>query len=240
MDWVKAVMKKAGLLKKIVILVIVLAVPGFLYYLLVTEGKNRYHSLPVFGPKMLAKTTHRVKGKDIPDTLYHTLPDFNLTDQNGNPVSLKTFDKKIFIAGFFYTHCPGVCGLMNANVSQLVTNYAGNKMVYFVSITVDPQRDSAKVLKDYAASFKPASARWLFLTGDTSTIYNLARKGFLVNALQTGKNDFIYSDKLMLVDGDKRIRGYYTGASTDDVNRLNDEIKVLLSEEILKHDTPLY
>ncbi len=233
-------MKKAGLLKKILILVLVLAVPGFLYYLLVAEGKNRYHPLPVFGPKALAKTTHRVKGKDVPDTLYHTLPDFNLADQNGNLVSLKTFDKKIFIAGFFYTHCPGVCGLMNTNISQLVSNYAKNKMVYFVSITVDPKRDSAKVLKNYAVSFKPASARWLFLTGDTSITYNLARKGFLVNALQTGKDEFIYSDKLMLIDGDKRIRGYYTGASTDDVNRLNDEIKVLLSEEILKHDTPLY
>ena len=233
-------MKKAGLLKKILILVLVLAVPGFLYYLLVAEGKNRYHPLPVFGPKALAKTTHRVKGKDVPDTLYHTLPDFNLADQNGNLVSLKTFDKKIFIAGFFYTHCPGVCGLMNTNISQLVSNYAKNKMVYFVSITVDPKRDSAKVLKNYAVSFKPASARWLFLTGDTSITYNLARKGFLVNALQTGKDEFIYSDKLMLIDGDKRIRGYYTGASTDDVNRLNDEIKVLQSEEILKHDTPLY
>jgi len=113
-------------------------------------------------------------------------------------------------------------------------------MVYFVSITVDPQRDSIAALKNYANNFKPASNRWLFLTGDTSTTYNLARNGFLVNALQTGKDDFIYSDKLILIDGDKRIRGYYTGASVDDVNRLNDEIKVLLSEEILKHDTPLY
>jgi protein SCO1/2 len=233
-------MKKAGIFTKIIILVLVLIVPGFLYYLLVDLGKNRYHPLPVFGPKQIAKTTHRVKGKDIPDIVFHTLPDFKLTDQNGNPVSLKTFDKKIFIAGFFYTGCPNVCAVENNNVKQLVANYAGNKMVYFVSITVDPQRDSIAALKNYANNFKPASNRWLFLTGDTSTTYNLARNGFLVNALQTGKDDFIYSDKLILIDGDKRIRGYYTGASVDDVNRLNDEIKVLLSEEILKHDTPLY
>ncbi len=113
-------------------------------------------------------------------------------------------------------------------------------MVYFVSITVDPQRDTAAVLKKYAESFKPLPAKWLFLTGDTSTVYNLARKGFLVNALQTGKDDFIYSDKLVLIDQDKRIRGYYTGASTVDVTSLDDEIKVLIAEELRKNDTPLY
>jgi protein SCO1/2 len=233
-------MKKARILKKILILVLVLIVPGFLYYLLVAEGKNLYRPLPVFGPKLLAKTTHRVKGRDIQDTIFHSLSDFKLTDENGAPVSLKTFNKKIFIAGFFYTHCPNVCKLVNNNISQLAANFATNKMVYFVSITVDPERDSLPVLKSYAKGFKPASANWLFLTGDTSTIYNLARKGFLVNALQAGKDDFIYSDKLVLIDQDKHIRGYYTGASTDDVNRLNDEIKVLIKEELSKNDTPLY
>ncbi len=80
----------------------------------------------------------------------------------------------------------------------------------------------------------------MFLTGDTTTIYNLARKGFLVNALQTGKDDFIYSDKLVLIDQHKRIRGYYSGSSLQDVIRLNDEIKVLLSEELRAREAPLY
>jgi protein SCO1/2 len=233
-------MKKAGIFKKISILVLVLVVPGFLYYLLTSQGKNRYKPLPIFGPKQLAKTTHRIKGKNIPDTIFHILPDFELSDQNGKPVSLKTLDNKIFVAGFFYTHCPDICKLMNKNISFLDSIYAKNKMVDFVSITVDPDRDSVEVLKNYAKNFKPLSAKWLFLTGDTSTIYNLARKGFLVNALRVNKDEFIYSDKLVLIDRNKRIRGYYTGASTDEVNRLNDEIKVLISEELRKNDTPLY
>ena len=232
-------MKRARVLKKIVILVIVLALPGFLYYLLMVEGKNRYFPLSVFGSKKLAKTTHSVHGKDVPDTIYHTLPDFKLTDQNGKPVSLKTFDKKIFVASFFYTNCPNVCGEMMHNLNQVASNFATNKMVYFMSITVDPARDSVGALKKYVNNLKPASKNWLFLTGDTSTIYNLARKGFLVNAVQAGKDDFIYSNKVMLVDQSKRIRGYYIGASAIDVNRLNDEIKVLISEELMK-DTPEY
>jgi protein SCO1/2 len=232
-------MKLAGILKKIVILVVVLALPGFLYYLLMVEGKNRYLPLSIFGPKKLAKTTHSVGFKEVRDTIYHTLDDFKLTDQDGKPVSLKTFDHKIFIACFFYTNCPNVCGEMMKNLNGIAANYTKNKMVYFVSITVDPGRDSAAVLKRYMENLKPATKQWLFLTGDTSTIYNLARRGFLVNAVQTGKTDFIYSDKVMLVDRDKRIRGYYTGASTVDMERLDNEIKVLISEELL-NDTPEY
>lgn len=233
-------MKKAGILKKIVILVLVLIVPGFLYYLLTAEGKNRYKPLTVFGPKLLAKTTHKVKGKDVPDTIYHTLPDFNLTDQNGKSVSLKTFDNKIFVVNFFYTGCPSVCGLMNRNVNAIDSFYTRNKMVYFISITVNPKYDDVAALKKYADGFKDLSPKRLFLTGDTGTIYNLARKGFLVNAVQTGPDDFVYSDKLILIDREKRIRGYYTGASTVEAERLNDEIKVLISDELRKNDTPLY
>lgn len=233
-------MNKASLPKKIAILVLVLVVPGFLYYLLTAEGKNRYKPLPIFGPKEVAKTTHKVKGKDIPDTIYHTLPDFKLTDEDGKPVSLNSFDNKIFVVDFFYTHCTDVCALVNHNIGLLDSNYAKNKMIRFVSITVDPTRDSVSVLKKYSKGVKPTTSKWNFLTGDTSTIYNLARKGFLVNALQTGTNDFIYSDKLILIDQSKRIRGYYTAASIEEVSRLNDEIKVLISEELRKNDKALY
>lgn len=233
-------MRKAPLPAKILILVLVLAVPGFLYYLLVELGKNHYKPLSVFGPKTLAQTTHKDHGKMVPDTIYHHLPDFTLTDQDGRRVTLHDFDNKIFVACFFYTGCPDICRQMNENMSQLAADYAKNPMVYFLSITVDPKHDSVPVLKKYAQGFKSASKKWLFLTGDTSTIYNLARKGFLVNALQSGRNNFVYEDKLMLVDEDKRIRGYYNGSSADEEQRLDDEIKVLLSEELLKKDSPMY
>ena len=230
----------AAIAKKIVILVLILAVPGFLYYLLTAKGKNRYKPLAIYGQKIVAKTGHKFHGKYIPDTIYHQLPAFTLTNQEGKPVSDSTFKGKIFVAGFFYTHCPAVCSTINRNMSYLVDTYRKNKMVYFTSITVDPQRDSVSVLKKYADSFKPASNRWLFLTGDTTSIYGLARQGFLVNALKQTDDDFIYSDNLVLIDSEKRIRGYYKGANTNDINRLTDEIKVLIAEELRKVDKPLY
>ncbi len=232
-------MSKLSLIKKVLILVMILALPGFLYYLLTVKGENRYHSLPKFGPKELAKTTHRVKGKDIPDTIYHTLSDFRLYDQDGKQVSLHSFDNKIFVANFFYTHCPTVCNVMNANMDSLAQAWAKNKMVYFASITVDPGRDSVKALNAYTKKFI-SLPKWSFLTGDTATIYHLAREGFLVNALKAGNDDYIYSDKLILIDSHKRIRGYYSGTSLTDVLRLNDEIKVLIKEELLNREQPLY
>ncbi|RFZ95647.1 SCO family protein [Mucilaginibacter conchicola] len=233
-------MRKASFPKKILILVAILALPGFLYYLLTAKGKNRYKPLPFFGPKEVAKTGHKFHGTYIPDTIYHKLSDFKLTDQNGKEVSFKNFDKKIFIANFFYTGCPSVCTTVNKNVAELVYAYRKNPMVYFLTITVDPDKDKPAVLKQYAKQFELTN-KWLFLSGDTTTTYNLARKGFLVDALKVpGKDEFIYSDKLILIDAEKRIRGYYSGTTSGDITKLNDEIKVQIAEELRKVDKALY
>jgi protein SCO1/2 len=224
---------KISLVKKILILVVILALPGFLYYLLTAKGKNRYKPLPVYGPKQVAKTGHKFHGKFIPDTIY-------LTDQDGRQVTGKSFDSNIFVANFFYTNCTGVCETTNANLKALLDTYKKNKLVSFISITVDPNRDPVSALKKYAKQFNPAGVKWIFLTGDTAEVYPLARQGFLVNAVDAGDGNFIYSDKLILIDKKKRIRGYYSGASMADVTRLNDEIKVLIAEEIRELDEPLY
>ena len=232
-------MRKGSVLKKVIILVLILALPGFLYYLLTAKGKNRYKPLSFYGPKIVAKTGHKFHGKFIPDTIYHRLSDFSLTDQYGKQVSFKNFNKKIFVASFFYTNCPSVCNEVNKNISELVYAYRKNSMVYFTSITVDPKRDTPTALRKYAGKYQETN-KWLFLSGDTSTTYNLARNGFLVNAVQATNNEFIYSDKLILIDAEKRIRGYYSGTSVADITKLNDEIKVLIAEELRKVDKPLY
>jgi protein SCO1 len=222
------------------ILVMILALPGFLYYLLTVKGKNRYHALSVFGPKTVGKTFHKVGHKDVPDTIYHTLPDFELINQDGQKVSEKALDGKITIVDFFYTNCPTICMQMNKSLDSLAGEYGPNKMIQFVSITVDPQRDTQSALKTYSEQFKKPASKWMFLTGDTSTIYPLARNGFLVNAVKTGNDGFIYSDKIILIDSHKRIRGYYAAGVSDEFDRLDNEIKVLLSEELLKNSTPEY
>ncbi|WP_238381863.1 SCO family protein [Mucilaginibacter pedocola] len=217
----------------------ILALPGFLYYLLTAKGKNRYKPLAFYGSKTVAKTSHKVHGKVIPDTIYHTIGDFTFTDQNGKPVNAKSFDKKVLVVALFYTRCPEVCTTVNSFMDSLDVNYRKNKMVQFASITVDPDHDTPPVLKAYADKFKP-SDKWLFLRGDTTTTYNLARNGLLVNALKTGEGNYILDDKLILIDGERRVRGYYSGSTRADVMKLNDEIKVQIAEELRKVDKALY
>jgi protein SCO1/2 len=233
-------MNRFNRLKKILILVLILAVPGFLYYLLTAEGKNRYKPLPFFGPKHLSGTYHTVHGKKIPDTIFHQVGDFNLTDQQGKQVSFKTIGKKILVLNFFYTHAPDASLQLNSSMDSLVKYFGTNKLLAFASITVDPKRDSVWLLRQYATRFAQPADKWLFLTGDTAVIYPLAHKGLLVDALQTGRYDFVFSNKIILLDTEHRIRGYYDGTNPDEITRLADELKLQITEELRKNDKPLY
>lgn len=229
-------------LKRILILVLILIVPGFLYYLLQAKGKNRYKPLPIYGSKQVAKTFHKVRGKIVYDTIYHQIPDFKLYDQENKPVTQKTFENKIILVNFFFTKCPALCKEINKNIAALASGYQKNSILKFVSITVDPATDNAAVLKLYANSLKADEKQWTFLTGDTSTIYPLSRNGFMVTAVNGNNNpeNFVYSEKLILVDQDRRIRGYYNGTSVNEISKLNDEIKVLIAEELRKIKSNLY
>ena len=226
------------LFKKISILVLILAVPGFLYYLLTAKGKNRYHPLPIYGPKELAKTFTYFHGKAIPDTVYHAIPDFKLTDQDTKPVTQKALEHKITIVGFFYTACPTVCAKLNHNMASLAKEYQNNRLIGFMSITVDPEHDTAAKLLAYKKQYGIKPGKWEFLTGDTTAVYGLARNGFLVNAVKLPGGDFVYSDKLILIDADKRIRGYYGGTLDAEIDRLDGEIKVQITEELRKIKAP--
>ncbi len=229
-------------LKSFIILVLILVVPGFLYYLLQAKGKNRYKPLPIYGPKQVAKTFKTIHGKKVFDTIYHKIPDFKLYDQNDKLITQKNFDGKILLVNFFFTKCPSLCNEINRNIDSLAGNFKKNSMVRFVSITVDPATDNPAVLKKYAATLKADDKQWKFLTGDTATIYSLSRQGFLVTAANGGNQpeNFVYSEKLILIDQDKRIRGYYNGTSVNEMTKLNDEIKVLITEELRKIKSNLY
>ncbi len=221
-------------LKKILILVTILAVPGFLYYLLQEKGKNRYKPLGKFGPKEVAATFHTVHGKQIPDTIYHTISDFQLTNQDGKLVSFHRDSNQISVVNFFFTRCPAFCPAMNREMARVVKLYEKNRMLHFMSITVDPDYDTPGVLKQYAKQYHINSNKWSFLTGPQPLIYKLAQKDFLVDALKDTiqANNYIHSSMFILVDPQKRIRGYYDSTDKEQVDKLIDEIKVLITEEL--------
>lgn len=221
-------------LKKILILVSILAVPGFLYYLLTEKGKNRYKPLEIFGPKQVSSTFHTRRGKQIPDTLYHTIRNFSLTNQAGKRVKFPEDTPKITVVNFFFSSCPGFCTQMNREMQRVKQTFAKNNFVRFISITVDPEKDNTERLLKYSKTFGAKAGKWDFVTGDKHLIYELAREDFLVDALpdpdQPG--NFIHMPMLILVDPHKRIRGFYDSGSRERVDILIDEIKVLIAEEL--------
>ncbi|MXV49392.1 redoxin domain-containing protein [Pedobacter sp. HMF7647] len=234
-------MKQKFSLKKLVILVVVLALPGFCYYLLTEKGKNRYRPLSYFGPKKVAPTFHKVRGKLVSDTIYHQVREFQLTNQAGNQLKFAADTSKITVVNFFYTRCPSFCRNMNQQLKRVVDTYSRNHLLTFLSISVDPDYDSPAVLKKYADSYQAKAGKWDFVTGDKSLIYSLAKDDFLLDAVKDTltENNIIHSPMLVLIDPKRRIRGYYDSNLPEQVDKLTDEIKVLIAEELRNIKEPV-
>lgn len=176
--------------------------------------QNRFSDLPVYGEK----------GQKIED--------FRMVNQNGEVITLKKWDNKIAVVDFFFTHCPSVCPKMTANLKKVQEAYKEDPMITISSFSVDPERDSSVRMKEFARKFKVDDQNWDLLTGDKTEIYRLARKSFMVVATDGdgGPTDFIHSDKLVLVDKNKKIRGFYDGTSETETKNLINDIKKLKNE----------
>ncbi len=185
-------------IKKILILVTILAVPGFLYYLLQEKGKNRYKPLAIYGPKQVAKTFHSVRGKSIPDTNYHLIEDFKLTNQHGASVSWDSRAGKIFLVDLFHATNRGFAvDYANKAMRGFSKMYANNTMLHFLSISVNPTEVTPDVLKKYGETIGANDNRWDLLTGDSTQVYQLIRKGLFLDAIKSTENGaakFTYSN----------------------------------------------
>ncbi|SEL68412.1 SCO family protein [Parapedobacter koreensis] len=228
------VKRKSGGLKKLIILAAILILPGFLYYLLEKKGENRYKTLPIYGEKVLTGTSSRRMGKEIPDTLFHHIPPFSLVNQQAKEIPVLANDSTVVVVNFFYSRCASFCAQMNDEMNRVAERFANNELVNFYTITVDTLYDTPEVLREYAKGYQPETKKWHFLTAGKDDVFHIARNGFLVDAVQdtTKAASFIHSASLILVDSQRRIRGYYDASQKKEVDRLIDEVKLLLVEEI--------
>jgi protein SCO1/2 len=151
-------------------------------------------------------------------------------DQHGRPASLTDWNNKIVIANVFFTHCPVICPKMTKNLSKVQQVFHGRN-VLLSSFSIDPERDSISQLKNYAQKMQ-VTGNWQLLTGDKKVIYTFARKSLLVPAAEGdgGADDFIHSERLVLMDRNKKIRGFYKGTDELETVRLINDIKKLLNE----------
>ena len=226
---------KSASIKKILILVTILAVPGFLYYLLQEKGKNRYKPLPIIGPKVVGSTFHSVRGKDIPDTIYHKVKDLNFVNQSSDTVNWDTYKNKILVVNVFYTrgNTFGI-KITNKAMQAFYATFGHNKGINFASFTIDPVHDQPAVLKKYGDSLAAIPGRWDLLTGDSTKVFAFLNEQLFIDAHQAmgrdGHNRYSYSNAFVLVDPQHRLRGYYEASSQEALSKLDDEIKVLIAE----------
>lgn len=222
------------------VLVVLLILPSLFYLIFVygAEG-NFFKTLDYVGPKEIVQVEK--DGQLVNDTIPYVIPDFEFTNQEDTTLSSDEMRGKVYVANFFFSSCPTICPAMNYNLKQVQDRFLGYEDIYFLSFTVDPEYDSPAVLKEYEEKIGAVNGRWFFLTGDKEALYKTARD-FFVNAMEdsTAAGGFLHSEYLVIVDWEGRIRSrideqgnlkaVYNGTSPDEVNKLKDDVKVLIAE----------
>lgn len=190
--------------------------------------------LPIYGPKKTVETKN-IKGKMQTDTVYHQVPDFSFTDQNGDTVTRAMMLGKVTVVDFFFTTCQSICIDMTRNLKRVQETFIQDRDVLILSHTVDPETDTVGQLRMYGIDNDVNPKMWRLLTGDKKKLYDQARYGYFITALQGdgGPNDFIHSEKLVLLDKEGLIRGYYDGTNDASVDQMTEDIKTLLVSYIV-------
>ncbi len=163
---------------------------------------------------------------------YHTIADFKLVNQNGDTITQDKFKDKIYVADFFFTTCLTICPVMTDHMVKIQEKTKNDPKVKLLSHTVFPVADSVPVLKQYAKEKGVIDSKWDLVTGDKKQIYELARKSYLATKStgDGGKYDMIHTENFVLVDPDKRIRGFYDGTDPEAIDDLLHDITVLEKE----------
>jgi protein SCO1/2 len=163
----------------------------------------------------------------------HHISDFHLVDQFGGNFTMADVGDRIIVADFFFTTCATICPKMTVQMERVQEAYKDDDRLLLLSHSVTPEMDSVPALAAYAQLHNADPDRWRFLTGDRKQIYALARKSYFaaMDEGDGGPDDFVHTENFVLVDGQRRIRGFYDGTSPTDVDRLIGDIRKLLKEE---------
>ena len=190
-------------------------------------GSEKGNPLPIMG-----RTEYKeVNGKL--DTIYHTIPDYLFVDQDSVEVTPSTFEGKIYVADFFFGTCPTICPVMKQQMIRIYDEFNDNTEMALLSHTIDPDHDTVAYLKDFSKKIGVMdNSFWHFVTGDKDHIYEVGQEGYMVATSDdpSAPGGFIHSGAFILVDKERRIRGFYDGTKKDQVDRLINDIPKLLAE----------
>ncbi len=188
-------------------------------------------ALPVFHPKQLDPrlVDPAVREKEGE----HRISDFKLIDQRGDTITLDAIKDRIIVADFFFTTCPTICPKMTKNLARVQEAFPHDQRLAILSHSVTPEMDSVPVLDAYARLHGADPDQWHLLTGDRAQIYALARKSYFacLDEGDGGPQDFVHTENIVLVDPNRRIRGFYDGTSGSATDDLIRDISKLMNEQ---------
>ena len=164
------------------------------------------------------------------DTLYHTVPPFAFTNQDSIVITDKDLKGRIYVADFFFTHCPTICPVMTRQMKRLVENTSDIDELVFLSHTIDPKRDTLERLRAYREIMDISADNWHFLRGTMEYTYDIGKHGYLINADEDEEADggYLHSEHFVLVDREGHIRGMYEGTDPERVDQLEKDIRKLI------------
>jgi len=198
----------------------------FLFYQALKPQKK----LPIFQPAMV---NYELVDNDLQHIKkYHKIAPFKLVNQNGETITELNYQDKIYVADFFFTTCPSICPKMTENMGLIQKQILNDEQVMLLSFSVTPQIDSVPQLKKYAIEKGVVDSKWNLLTGDKKEIYTLARKSYLAvkEDGDGGPYDMIHTENFILIDPEKRIRGFYDGTDFQAMEALLSDIQLLKKE----------
>jgi protein SCO1/2 len=187
-------------------------------------------TLPIYhpsqlDPRLVESDVRKQRGE-------HRTLDFALTDQLGRPFTQDSVRGRIVVTDFFFTTCATICPKMTDQMKRVQDAFRNEPRLLLLSHTVTPEIDSVSVLARYADEQGADPARWRFLTGSRAQIYALARRSYFACTDEGDGDlqDFVHTENFVLVDPQRRLRGFYDGTSPQDVDRLIGDIRKLLKE----------
>jgi protein SCO1/2 len=207
----------------------VLGVLSVIIVILFYNALKPEERLPIYQPNMVSATLVDSSMQYV--RKYHSIADFKLVNQNGDTITQKTYADKIYVADFFFTTCPSICPVMTANLAEVQDEFKDDNEVLLLSHSVTPEIDSVAQLKKYAREKGVIDQKWNLVTGDKKQIYELARKSYMavMDDGDGGAYDMIHTENFMLIDKERRIRGYYDGTNKEEVEKLIRDIEILKS-----------
>jgi protein SCO1/2 len=192
-------------------------------------AKETSQKLPILG-----RTEYKEVNGQV-DTIYHSIPDFSFIDQDSMEVTNATLDGKIYVADFFFGTCPTICPVMKQQMLRVYESFKDNPQFAIVSHTIDPEHDTVAYLKNYSVNIGvPDNKSWHFVTGNKEAIYEMGtEKGYMVPVGEdkNAPGGFIHSGAFILIDKQKRVRGFYDGTKKLDVDALIADIPKLFEED---------